>query len=171
MCGEIFTLLFDRFDQEMLKKKVEKTYKKHSINNSISFCLSAINISKITNDPGDNFTDYPIYDFDQYDYDEESVEPVPAKLDAHGKQSKMADREKLGHYFQTNHFNEQFQIKPTSVTSVPKNVSFAANKSKTIGMLARRGPVSPLGTVAGLLQVPRATDADSEQPSSRSGSP
>lgn len=85
MCQEMFAFLFERFDQEMLKKKVEKDYKRYSIKNSISFCINAINISKITNDPGDNFTEYPIYDFGQYDYEEESVEPIPAKLDSHGK--------------------------------------------------------------------------------------
>lgn len=46
--------------------------------------MNALNISNMTNDKGDAFDDYPIYDFEKYDYVEESTEPVPAKLDTHG---------------------------------------------------------------------------------------
>ena len=46
--------------------------------------MNALNISNMTNDKGDAFDDYPIYDFGKYDYEEESAEPVPAKLDTHG---------------------------------------------------------------------------------------
>ena len=53
--------------------------------------MNALNISNMTNDKGDGFNDYPIYDFDPYNYEEESTEPVPPKLDTHGFQSKMGD--------------------------------------------------------------------------------
>jgi len=47
--------------------------------------MNAINISNISNDKGDGFAEYPIYDFEPYDYEEESEEPVAAPMDTHGK--------------------------------------------------------------------------------------
>ena len=54
--------------------------------------MNAINISNITNDKGDNPADMqPLYDLDRYDYEEESTEPAPAKIDSHGLEGKMGD--------------------------------------------------------------------------------
>ena len=49
----------------------------------------------MTNDKGDNFEAYPIYDFEPYNYEEEMIEPTPTPMDTHGLQGKMADKSKL----------------------------------------------------------------------------
>ena len=46
--------------------------------------MNALNISNISNDKGDNFDQYPIYDFEPYNYEEESTEPAAAPIDTHG---------------------------------------------------------------------------------------
>ena len=35
MCNEIFELLFDRIDEAMMRKRVDKEYKMYSVNNAI----------------------------------------------------------------------------------------------------------------------------------------
>ena len=35
MCNEIFELLFDRIDEAMMRKRVDKEYKKYAVNNAI----------------------------------------------------------------------------------------------------------------------------------------
>ena len=35
MCEEIFTLLFERFEEEMMKKRVDAEYKGYSVRNAI----------------------------------------------------------------------------------------------------------------------------------------
>ena len=91
MCEEIFSLLFERLDEEMMKKRVDREFKKYSVLNAIQTTLNALNISNISNDKGDNFAEYPIYDFEPYNYEEESTEPEPAPLDSHGKLGRMGD--------------------------------------------------------------------------------
>jgi len=71
--------------------------------------MNALNISNMSNDKGDNFKDYPIYDFDPYDYEEESREPAPPKLDTHGQMSKMGDPEVLKNRFRMSEFNRRWR--------------------------------------------------------------
>ena len=35
MCNDIFELIFDRIDEAMMKKRVDKEYKKYSVHNAI----------------------------------------------------------------------------------------------------------------------------------------
>ena len=67
--------------------------------------MNAINISNITNDRGDIFDDERLYDFDTYDYVEESTEPEPPKICSHGKLGKMGDPAKLNTRFRVSQFN------------------------------------------------------------------
>ena len=55
-----------------MKKRVDREFKKYSVLNTIQTSMNAINISSITNDKGDSA---PEYDFEPYDYEEESTEP------------------------------------------------------------------------------------------------
>ena len=109
MCNEIFTLLYERFDEEMMKKRVDGEYKGYSVQNAIQTTMNALNISNMTNDKGDDFDEYPIYDFEKYNYEEESEEPTPAKLDTHGLQSKMGDPKILNNRFRMSEFNRRFK--------------------------------------------------------------
>ena len=68
MCEEIFQIIFERFDDEMMKKRVDAEYKGYSVKNCVQTTMNALNISNITNDKGDAFTDYPIWDFEPYNY-------------------------------------------------------------------------------------------------------
>ena len=45
MCEEIFSLLMDRFDNALMKKRVDREYKQYSTNNAIQNAMNAINIS------------------------------------------------------------------------------------------------------------------------------
>ena len=72
MCQEMFVFLFEKFDEKMMAKQVERDYKRYSITNAIQTAMNAINISNMTNDKGDSFKDYPIYDYEPYNYEEES---------------------------------------------------------------------------------------------------
>ena len=47
MCNEIVELLFDRIDEAMMKKRVDKEYKKYSVNNAIQYTMNAIGISEM----------------------------------------------------------------------------------------------------------------------------
>ena len=85
VCKDIHAILMERFEEEMMKKRVESEFRGYSIKNSIQTVINALNISNITNDKGDDFSDFPIYDFDKYDYEEESTEPTPAAQDSHAK--------------------------------------------------------------------------------------
>ena len=129
MCEEIFDVLYERFDEEMMKKRVEREYLKYSIQNAIMTAQHAINLSNITNDKGDVFEDYPIHDFEPYNYEEESKEPTPAPLDSHGKQGKMAEKDNLTCRFNVDAFNKLFNksltlnVKPT-IVGPQKNVRF-----------------------------------------------
>ena len=125
MCEEIFDVLYERFDEEMMKKRVEREYLKYSVHNAIMTSQHAINLSNITNDKGDVFEDYPIHDFEPYNYEEESREPTPAPLDSHGKQGKMAEKEKLTCRYNVAAFNKMLTLKtkPT-ILSPQKNVRF-----------------------------------------------
>ena len=84
MCEEIFDLLFERFDEAQMKKRIEGEFKGYSIKNAIQTTMNAVNMQTITNDIGDDFTKRPEIELDNYDYDEESTEPVAAKLCSHG---------------------------------------------------------------------------------------
>ena len=70
--------------------------------------MNALNISNMTNDKGDCFKDYPIYDFEAYDYEEESQEPIAPKLDTHGMASKMGDPLILKNRFRMSEFNRRW---------------------------------------------------------------
>ncbi len=65
----MFVFLFEKFDEEMMKKRVERDFKAFSIANTIQISMNAINISNISNDKGDGFSEYPIYDYEPYDYE------------------------------------------------------------------------------------------------------
>ena len=52
----------------MMKKRVDAEYKGYSVKNCVQTTMNALNISNITNDKGDAFTDYPIWDFEPYNY-------------------------------------------------------------------------------------------------------
>ena len=128
MCEEIFTLLFERFDHEMMKKRIDAEYKGYSVHNCIQTTMNALNISNITNDKGDAFTDYPIWDFEPYNYQEESEEPAPPKLDTHGQEGKMGDPKVLNNRFRMSEFNRRWHAnspskrKPTlSPSKLPQN--------------------------------------------------
>ena len=70
--GKSDGLTFEKFDEKMMAKQVERDYKRYSITNAIQTAMNAINISNMTNDKGDSFKDYPIYDYEPYNYEEES---------------------------------------------------------------------------------------------------
>ena len=72
----------------MMKKRVDREFRKYSVKNAICFSMNAINISSITNDKGDCQPD-SIYDFEPYDYEQESEEPAPPKVDAWGVTRKL----------------------------------------------------------------------------------
>ena len=57
-----------------MKKRVDREFKKYSVQNAIQTSMNAINISSITNDKGDTDPN-SVYDFEPYNYDEESAEP------------------------------------------------------------------------------------------------
>lgn len=65
--------------------------------------MNAINISNITNDRGDNFEERSDnYDLENYDYEAESLEPIPPKIDTHGLVGKMGDPAKLNRRFRVS---------------------------------------------------------------------
>lgn len=135
---EMFTVLFEKFDEEMMKKKVEREYKRYSIQNSIQFSLHAINISNLKNDVGDNFTEYPIYDFDHYDYEEESTEPAPTPMDSHAKHGKLNEPAKLR--FRLGVDKQTDQLSPAKRRASPekKSVSFARRGSVALVPLSAK---------------------------------
>ena len=53
MCNEIFALLLDRFEEAMMKKRVDSEYKMYAVNNAIQYTVNAINISEMRFDKGD----------------------------------------------------------------------------------------------------------------------
>ena len=105
MCEEIFDLLFERFDEAQMKKRIEGEFKGYSIKNAIQTTMNAVNMQTITNDIGDDFSKRPEIELDNYDYDEESTEPVAAKLCSHGVQSRMADPKDHQNRFTIEQFN------------------------------------------------------------------
>ena len=108
-CEAVFETLFERWEEEMMKKRVETEYKKYAVMNNVQTMMNALNISNISNDPGDKFDAYPIHDFEPYNYVEESTEPAPAPLDSHGQEGKMGDPAKLNCRFRVSQFNKLFQ--------------------------------------------------------------
>ena len=84
MCEEIVDLLFERFDEELMKKRIESEFRAYSIKNAIQTSMNAVNMQTITNDIGDDFSKRPEIELDNYNYDEESTEPEAAKLCSHG---------------------------------------------------------------------------------------
>lgn len=163
VCESVFDLLFERFDEEMMKKRVEREYLKYSVQNAIMTTQHAINLSNITNDKGDIFEEYPIHDFEPYNYAEESTEPIPPPLDSHGKQGKMADKDSLTCRFNVEQFNKLFnrqltlKMKPTGL-SPQKNVRF------------RKSNIGPQETLKTLLTVDSALSRDKKGPRSRRSS-
>ena len=72
----------------MMKKRVDREYKKYAVHNAIQSTMNAINISEMQKDLGDELGTYP---YDPYEYEEEAVEPMPAKVDNYGVEGKMAN--------------------------------------------------------------------------------
>ena len=105
MCEEIVDLLFERFDEELMKKRIESEFRAYSIKNAIQTSMNAVNMQTITNDIGDDFSKRPEIELDNYNYDEESTEPAAAKLCSHGVQGRMADPKELGNRFTIEQFN------------------------------------------------------------------
>ena len=106
MFNEIFSLLMDRFEVSMMKKRVDNEYKMFSVQNAISTCMHAINISEMQKDDGDEFGEYA---FEPYHYEEESEEPVAAKVDNYGVEGKMGDPFALSDRFRVSQFKKLHQ--------------------------------------------------------------
>ena len=105
MCGEIFDLLFERFDEELMKKRIEREFKAYSIHNAIQTTMNAVNMQTITNDIGDDFSKRPDIAIDSYNYDEETMEPAIPKMDSYGAQGRMADPKEHKNRFTIEQFN------------------------------------------------------------------
>ena len=103
MCNDIFELIFDRIDEAMMKKRVDKEYKKYSVHNAIQYSTNAIGISEMLYDKGDELGKYK---FEPYNYLEESDEPIPAKTDSYGVERKLGDPIALVDRFRMTHFNK-----------------------------------------------------------------
>ena len=63
--------------------------------------MGAISISEMQKDRGDEIGDYV---FKHYDYEEESEEPIAAKVDTYGVESKMGDPIALAGRFRVSQF-------------------------------------------------------------------
>ena len=108
MCEEMFTLLFERLDEELMKKGIEREFKAYSIRNAIRTTMNAVNMQTITNDIGDDFSKRPEVELENYNYEEESTEPEAAKLDSHGVQGRMADPKDHQNRFTIEQFNLRY---------------------------------------------------------------
>ena len=88
-CEDIFDFLFEKLDERLMEKRVEKEFKLHSIKTALVNVLNTIYIQSITNDPGDDpeqqmnstMMSGMMSGFVPYNYEEESTEPEPAKVD------------------------------------------------------------------------------------------
>ena len=81
----MFSQIFERFDQEMLLRRIEREFKHYSVKNTLGMCTYAFNISNISADKGDVKSD----SFEPYDYDEESTEPKAAARDNLGRDLRL----------------------------------------------------------------------------------
>ena len=88
-----------------MRKRIEREFKGYSIRNAIRTTMNAVNMQTITNDIGDDFSNRPEVSLDNYNYEEESTEPEPAKLCSHGVQGRMADPKEHQNRFTIEQFN------------------------------------------------------------------
>ncbi len=133
MCKEIFAMLYEKLDEELMKKRVDREFKGYAIQNAIQISMHALNISNITNDVGDSFKEYPIYDFGSYDYVEESTEPPPPGLDSHGKSGILGDPKEYNCRFRVSQFNKRFNEglkRPPPRSPSLKSVRFNGRSTK-----------------------------------------
>ena len=83
VADDIFNLLFDRLDEAMMRKRIDREFKGYAIKNTLQMSIHAFNISNIFNDKGDDFSKKEY--FEPYDYAEESREPSPPIKDNCGR--------------------------------------------------------------------------------------
>ena len=81
MARDVIDLLFENFDDEMLKRRIDREYMKYAVKNTLGMVIDAFSISNILNDKGDGARD----DFEPYNYVEEALEPMPPKKDNLGR--------------------------------------------------------------------------------------
>ena len=82
---DIFSLLFERFDAEMMKKRIENEYKTYASKNMLTMVQYVFKASSVNKDKGDAKRE----DLKPYDYEEESAEPQPPKCDNLGRSLVM----------------------------------------------------------------------------------
>ena len=83
IADDIFGLLFERLDEAMMRKRIDREFKSYAIKNTLQMSIHAFNISNIFNDKGDDFSKKE--DFEPYNYEEESREPSPPIKDNCGR--------------------------------------------------------------------------------------
>ena len=98
--------LLESLDAALMAKRVETEFRAYGIGASLQTMVNAINISAITNDPGDNADALP--QMPQYDYLEECAEPQAAVLDKHAEKNQMGDNEKMKHHMSVAEFKAAY---------------------------------------------------------------
>ena len=83
MAQDAFSLLFERLDDAMMRKRIDREYKTYAIRNTLQMSMNVFSISNIFNDKGDNWKDRD--DFEPYDYVAEMTEPAPPIRDNAGR--------------------------------------------------------------------------------------
>ena len=101
MCNEIFALLFEKFEEVMMKKRVDSEYKIYAVKNAIQYTVNAISISELRFDKGDKNSF-----FESYNYEKESEEPPPSKIDSYAVERKLGDPSLHAERFRISHLNK-----------------------------------------------------------------
>ena len=130
----MFEHIYEKMDYLIMLNTVARTYKQHGINTSMAMIVRSIDISHITNDRGDNAprnmnatgfgatatnlmgqtnrTKNTHSFFQQTwrppNYEEESEEPAPPKIDIMAPVSGMGDNRKLQHRMRISMFNQLY---------------------------------------------------------------
>ena len=79
---QLISFLLDRFDHELLQRKVEGKFKPYAVKSTIETMKYTMLYSTITSDPGDNAeVEYTHFSAIDYDYQEEAKEPVSSTKD------------------------------------------------------------------------------------------
>ena len=106
MAEQMMKYLFEKMEIEIMLHRVDRTYRKYGIQNTISMIANSLDIQNITNDKGVSLDEdnNPI----QYNYELESQEPAPTAIDNLAPVTHISEKAKLTNLMSVTHFNDLY---------------------------------------------------------------
>ena len=120
MAEEMIKYMYEKLDVELMLHRVDRTYRKYGIQNTVSMIANSLDIQNITNDKGVSFDEEmnPI----EYNYADESKEPTPTAIDNLAPVTHLSDKSKLANLMSVTHFNDLYMRNVGASQKDPRNV-------------------------------------------------